>query len=86
MDNIIFLVQWEWGGDGVIVDDTPHNFMKFFNPTIVQQYFLADTEFISRYKFLIYYKCNDNQFPYTSCIGFTYHVNVLELIRRKLGQ
>lgn len=85
MDNIIFLVQWEWGGDGVIVDDTPHNFKKLFNPTIVQQYFLADTEFISRYKFLIYYKCNDNQFPYTSCIGFTYHVNVLELIR-KLGQ
>lgn len=75
----------EWGGDGVIVDDTPHTFKKFFNPTIVQQYFLADTEFISRYKFLIYYKCNDNQFPYTSCIGFTYHVNVLELIR-KLGQ
>lgn len=36
MDNIIFLVQWEWGGDGVIVDDTPHNFKKFFNPTIVQ--------------------------------------------------
>lgn len=83
MDNIIFLVQWEWGGDGVIVDDTPHNF-KFFNPTIVQQYFLVDTEFISRSE--IYYKCNDNQFPYTSCIGFTYHVNVLELIRRKLGQ
>lgn len=84
MDNIIFLVQWEWGGDGVIVDDTPHNFKQFFNPTIVQQYFLVDTEFISRSE--IYYKCNDNQFPYTSCIGFTYHVNVLELIRRKLGQ
>lgn len=83
MDNIIFLVQWEWGGDGVIVDDTPHNFKKFFNPTIVQQYFLVDTEFISRSA--VNYKCNDNQFPYTSCIGFTYHVNVLELIR-KLGQ
>lgn len=84
MDNIIFLVQWEWGGDGVIVDDTPHNFKKFFNPTIFQQYFLVDTEFLSRSE--VNYKCNDNQFPYTSCMCCTYHVNVLELIRKKLGQ
>lgn len=35
MDNIIFLVQWEWGGDGVIVDDILYNFKKFFNFIIV---------------------------------------------------
>lgn len=40
MDNIIFLVQWEWGGDGVIVDDTPHNFKKFFNPPLSNNIFL----------------------------------------------